>query len=133
MNEEITAIQEVEEMGIPANLQAEIAKRTAELKEKTVGLKTVFPIVIKGEEYDAKPFYVGYFRQPTLTMFSKYISASTRDSVLAMKALATDCFLDGDKELIQDDSLFMFGLLQQMSKIIEVRHGALVNLSKPGK
>ena len=50
-----------------------------------------------------------------------------------MKVLAKDCFVDGDRDLVDDDSLFLFGLMGQLSKIIEMRHGRLVNLSKPGK
>ena len=34
-----------------------------------------------------------------------------------MRQLARDTFLAGDKELIDDDSLFLFGLTGQLSKI----------------
>ena len=65
--------------------------------------------------------------------FSKYLSASQSNNAVAMRTLAKDCFLSGDQELISDDSLFLFGLMGQMSKMIEMRQGLLVNLSKPGK
>lgn len=131
MNEELTIVGE--EMSIPQNLMAEIDKTVADLKASDPKLRVVFPIIVQGEAYDNKPFYVAYFKQPTLSIFSKYITASQKDSIVAMKTLATDCFLAGDKELYQDDSLFMFGLLQQLNKIISVRNGGLVNLSMPGK
>jgi hypothetical protein len=47
--------------------------------------------------------------------------------------LAKDCFIEGDRELIDDDSLFLFGLMGQLSEIIKMRQGKLVNLSKTGK
>jgi len=50
-----------------------------------------------------------------------------------MRELAKDCFVDGDKELIKDDSLFIYGLMPHLAQIIELRKGKLVNLSKAGK
>ena len=61
------------------------------------------------------------------------MSAAQSNQAVAMRTLARDCFMDGDKELIDDDSLFLFGLMGQLGKVIEVRQGQLVNLSKPGK
>lgn len=111
----------------------EIKAKVEELKASDAKLKIVFPIVVEGNEYDSKEMYIGYFRQPTFVIFSKYISLSQKDNAVAMKTLANDCFLDGDKELITDDSLFLFGLMPQLSQIIEIRNGKLVNLSKAGK
>lgn len=111
----------------------EIKAKVDELKTSDAKLKVVFPIVVEGNEYDSKEMYIGYFRQPTFIIFSKYISLSQKDNAVAMKTLANDCFLDGDKELITDDSLFLFGLMPQLSQIIEIRNGKLVNLSKAGK
>lgn len=110
-----------------------IEKKVAELKAADPKLKIVFPIVVDGTEFDEKEHYIGYFRQPSFMTFSKYLSAAQKDSAVAMRVLATDCFLGGDKELIDDDSLFLFGLMGQMGKIIEMRNGRLVNLSKAGK
>lgn len=114
-------------------LQKEIEKKVAALKEKDAKLRIVFPICVEGNEYDEKELYVGYFRQPSFQTFSKYLTAAQSNQASAMRTLAKDCFLDGDKELVDDDSLFLFGLMGQLSKIIEMRHGKLVNLSKPGK
>lgn len=111
----------------------DIKKKVAELKAADPKLKMVFPVVVEGTEFDEKEHYIGYFRQPSFPVFSKYLSAAQKDSAVAMRVLATDCFLAGDKELIDDDSLFLFGLMGQMSKIIEMRNGRLVNLSKAGK
>ena len=72
-------------------------------------------------------------RAVTFKAFSKYLTASQSNQALAMRTLATDCFVGGDKELIDDDSLFLFGLMGQLGQIIQMRNGTLVNLSKPGK
>lgn len=118
---------------ISAETQKEIEKQVNSLKSADAKLKIVFPLVVQGAEYDEKPLYIGYFRQPSFQTFSKYLSAAQSNQAVAMRTLATDCFLAGDKELVEDDSLFLFGLMGQLSKVIEMRHGKLVNLSKPGK
>ena len=121
------------EMTIDSKVMESIEKKAAELKAADPKLKVVFPIIVEGSEFDEKSMYVGYFRQPSFASFSKYLTASQKDSAVALRTLAKDCFLDGDMELIDDDSLFLFGLMGQMSKIIEMRNGCLVNLSKAGK
>ncbi len=103
------------------------------LKEANPKCRVIFPIVVEGAPYDDKELYIGYFRQPDFKTFSKYLTASQKDNAVALRQLATDCFLDGDRELISDDSLFLFGLMGQLAKIIEMRNGKLVNLSKAGK
>lgn len=105
----------------------------AEKIKKSQNVKTVFPIAVAGADYDEKPLYVAYFKQPSFECFSKFLRFAQNDHASAMKGLANDCFLDGDKELITDDSLFLFGLMSQLNRIVETRHSCLVNLSKPGK
>lgn len=131
--EENEVIEEAMDV-IDAGLLATIEKKVKEIKDKNPEKKAVFPIVVDGNaDFDEKEHYVGYFCQPTFKTFSKYLTASQSNQAVAMRALAKDCFIDGDKELVDDDSLFLFGLMGQLSKIIEMRHGRLVNLSKPGK
>lgn len=130
--EDKTQLEE-SQLFISAELEKEITKQVATLKEDDPKLKSIFPIVVSGEEYDEKEMYVGYFRQPTFASFSKYLSAAQANQAVAMRTLAKDCFLAGDQELVNDDSLFLFGLMGQLSKVIEMRQGKLVNLSKPGK
>lgn len=119
---------------ITPELRAAIEQQVKELKEKDPKLKGVFPIVIDGDEdFGDKPQYVGYFRRPSYTAMSKFMTFAQKDNTAAMRQLAKDCFLAGDRELVDDDDLFLFGLMGQFNKIIEMRHGRLVNLSKPGK
>jgi hypothetical protein len=128
--EEVLDSNQVE---IPAEFKEEIEKKVEELRLKDGKLRAVFPIFVEGGEYDEKEVYIGYFRQPSFNAFSKYLTAAQSNQAVAMRNLAKDCFLDGDRELIDDDSLFLFGLMGYLSKVIEMRHGTLVNLSKPGK
>ena len=115
-------------------LLASIEKKAKELKEKNPDKKIIFPLVVDcNVEFGEKEHYVGYFCQPSFKTFSKYLTAAQNNQAVAMRVLAKDCFVDGDRDLVDDDSLFLFGLMGQLSKIIEMRHGRLVNLSKPGK
>lgn len=114
-------------------LKKEIEAHVKDLKEKDAKLKIVYPIIVEGEEYDDKEYYLAYFRQPNFTIFSKYLTFSQKDQAVAMRALATDCFIDGDKALVDDDSLFLFGLFPQLGRLIQMRNGRLVNLSKAGR
>jgi len=125
---------ESEEKGFKVDgaLKEKIAAHVKELRVKNPALKKVFPIVVQGDEYDEKEVYVGYFKQPDMSSFSKYISISPKDQVGALRELGKDCFVDGDKEMLTD-SLFLFGTMAQLSSIIQVRNSAIVNLSKPGK
>ena len=64
----------------------------------------------------------------TLTALISGCAASKKDEVIAMRTLARDCFVDGDKELVDDESLFLFGLMGQLSELITTRQSVLVNL-----
>lgn len=115
-------------------LQKEIVAKVKELREADPKLKRVFPIMVIGdEEFGEKPYYVSYFKQPPFTAFSTYLSLSQKDQAGAMRQLAKDCFVDGDKELVKDDSLFIYGTMPQLGRIIELRQSKLVNLSTAGK
>lgn len=123
-------IQEVE--AIDPKVQATIEKKVAELKSNNPKAK-IIPLMVEGEGDDEKDIYIGYFAQPSFLNFSKYLTLSQKDQASAMRQLAKDCFLDGDKELIDDDSLFLFGLMGQLQHLIKMRGGRVINLSKPGK
>jgi hypothetical protein len=127
--------EEIEGLLLETKVEEEIAAKVAELKAADKNLRAVYPIVVEGVEgRDAKDMYIAYFKEPSFVAFSKYLSVSQNNSMpVAMRALAKDCFVDGDRELVDDDSLFLFGLMGQLSKIIEMRNGKLVNLLSPRK
>ncbi len=109
-------------------------KQESEIKEKAQALKAekklrkVCPMVVFGDtDSGEKEYYVAYMGEPTFPQFSKFMAASKKDEVTAMRTLAKDCFLDGDKELIDTDSLFLFGLMGQLTEIIQTRQSTLVN------
>ena len=114
-----------EDLFLPEDIQTEIEKKVKELKDSDPKLKRVFPIFVEGDEDEGE--------KPPFPTFSKYLSLSQKDQAGAMRELAKDCFVDGDKELIKDDSLFIYGLMPHLAQIIELRKGKLVNLSKAGK
>lgn len=112
----------------------------AEIREKALALKSekklrkIHPIVVFGEPAEGeKEFYVAYLAEPNFPQFSKFLAASKKDEATAMRTLAKDCFAGGDRELVDNDSLFLFGLMGQLSEIITTRQSALVNLSTAGK
>lgn len=110
-------------------------KQESEIKEKALKLKEekkfrkIYPMVVFGETAcGEKEVYVAYMGEPTFPQFSKFMAASKKDEVMAMRTLARDCFIDGDRELVDNDSLFLFGLMGQLSELITTRQSALVNL-----
>lgn len=118
---------------IPAELEAEIKAKVEKLREGGK-VKRIYPVVVVGDEYDEKPYYVGYFAQPSFSAFTKYLEySSSVSAAAAMKELAKDCWLDGDTELINDDSLFLFGTASQLSHLIANRQTKIVNFCKSGK
>lgn len=109
-------------------------EQETEIREKALKLKSekkirkIFPMAVFGDtDSGEKEVYVAYMAEPTFTQFSKFMAASKRDEVSAMRTLAKDCYIDGDKELIDNESLFLFGLMTQLSEIISTRQSCLVN------
>ena len=74
-----------------------------------------------------KEIYVAYMSEPSFPQFSNSWPLP-KGEVIAMRTLARDCFVDGDKELVDDESLFLFGLMGQLSELITTRQSVLVNL-----
>ena len=113
------------EVNIPLEVRDEINAKAEDLKKKS-GLKKVFVIVVNGDESDQKPLYIGYFRRPNLMEFSRYMSFVQKDIVQANKMLAGDTWLAGDKELVDDDELFLYGTMQQLGSLIDSRNAAML-------
>lgn len=128
-----TKVQDEELDFLNDEVRQTIEKKVAELRESKK-VKRVFPIAVQGDEFDEKEVYVAYFKQADFVTFSKYLSISQKqDPSIALRQLARDCFIDGDKELLEDDSLFIYGTMPYVSSIIGTRRGGLVNFSKSGK
>lgn len=104
-----------------------IQKKMEALKKENPKLKKIIPIIVFGDEGDEKELYTAYFRKPNFKEHSKWMSLMKKDETMALKSLATDCFLGGDKELIDDDDLFLFGTLSQLNSLMESRQSDVVN------
>lgn len=116
------------EKNLSLEQETTIKKKAQQLKAEKK-LRKVYPMVVFGDiECEEKEFYVAFMAEPSFPQFSKFMVASKKDEVTAMRQLAKDCFLDGDKELVDNDSLFLFGLMGQLSDIISTRQGLIVNL-----
>ena len=112
-----TDIEVKSEFDIPSDLQEQVTAHANELKKK-LKLRKVFAVVVAGEDDSEKPYYIGYFRRPGLMPFSQYMSFVQKDVVQANKNLAQNIFLEGDRELIDDEELFIYGLMQQIGSIV---------------
>ena len=107
----------MEEKTLTLKQETEIKEKAMKLKEEHK-LRKVVPMVVFGEvERNEKEVYVAYMKEPNFPMFSKFMAASKKDEVMAMKTLAKDCFIDGDKELVDNESLFLFGLMGQLAYV----------------
>ena len=120
----------------PVSLSVEmrevITKKIAELRQQT-GSKRIQAIVIAGDDFDEKPLYVGYFKRPNTMQFSLWMNQAQKDPVMAHKTLAQNCFIGGDKELVDDEDMFLYGTMSKIAMIIEGRNADLVKLSSAAK
>jgi len=122
---------EEKELILPAELEEVIQAQCKKIVAENPKIKRVIPIVVEGNEsVGEKPYYVAYMRTPDMKAFSKFMMTNSANSIVAQQALAKDCFIDGDKELLTDDELFLLGLMPQLSVLIESRSAKIVNFSK---
>lgn len=119
------AIELAGNVNVPLEIREEIVKKAEALKAEHK-LRKIFIVIVEGEEGDEKPLYIGYLRRPSLMHFSQYMNFVQKDVVQANKMLATNVFLAGDRELIDDDELFLYGTMGQLSQIIDSRNADMV-------
>ena len=82
--------------------EIKIKEKALKLKEEKK-LRKICPMVVFGDTANGeKEIYVAYMSEPSFPQFSKFMAASKKDEVIAMRTLARDCFVDGDKELVGD-------------------------------
>lgn len=110
------------------SIEAKIKEKAIELSQSLKGRK-IYPIVVHGDtSLGEKDYYVCYLGQPTFAQFSKFIAASKKDDTIAIRTLAKDVFIEGDKELVDNDSLFVFGTMAQVQAVMSMRQSYLINL-----
>lgn len=109
---------DMDEKMLSLEQEIKIKEKALKLKEEKK-LRKICPMVVFGDTANGeKEIYVAYMSEPSFPQFSKFMAASKKDEVIAMRTLARDCFVDGDKELVDDESLFLFGLMGQLSELI---------------
>lgn len=118
-------IEFINDVNVPVEIREEIVKKAEELKAQHK-LRKIFIVVVEGEDGDDKPLYIAYMRRPNLMHFSQYMNFVQKDLVQANKMLATNVFLAGDRELVDDDELFLYGTMQQLSHLIDSRNADMV-------
>ena len=124
--EEETAVVETVDVNDLSEEQLNAIKaKIAEIKEKQ-HIKRVFAIVVEGDEFDEKPMFIGYFRNPSIMHFSNYMAFVTKDAVQAALNLAKATFIEGDRELVDDDDIFLRGTFDRFSAIMERRNSEMV-------
>lgn len=112
-------------VNVPIEVREEILKKAETLKAQHK-LRKIFVIIVEGEEGDAKPFYIGYFRRPSLMHFSQYATFMQKDFVQANMMLANNTFLEGDREMISDEDLFLYGAMNSLAQLLETRNADMV-------
>lgn len=118
--------------GLTDEMRQSISAKIAEIK-KEKKLKRVYAIVVFGDDEDEKDVYVGYFRRPDFPTYTMFSMKAANDPIQASRMLAQNCFVAGDKELVDDDDLFSFGLAAHITALIEGRDSELVKGSSVGK
>lgn len=113
---------------IRQQIQSKIASIKAEKK-----LKKVYAVVVYGDDDDAKEVYIGYFRRPDIGSYSRFMIRVQEDQIQASLSLAQACFIEGDRELVNDTDMFSFGTMNQLGAIIKSRGAELVKLPSVGK
>lgn len=113
-------------LDIPVAVREQITLKTSELKTR-FNVKKVFVIIVEGDtEVGEKPYYIAYMRRPNMMQFSQYMTFVQKDLVQANKMLAQNIFLDGDKELVDDEELFLYGTMTQLNHVIDSRNSDIV-------
>lgn len=124
-NEAVVALNN-QSLNIPLEVRNQIALKANELKAK-FNVKKVFVVIVEGDtESGEKPYYIAYLRRPNLMQFSQYMTFIQKDLVQANQMLAQNIFLDGDKELIDNEELFLYGTMNQLNHVIDARNSDLV-------
>ncbi len=114
--EEIKITQTVEQKAIAKEAEELLLK--AESVKKKWGAKRVFFIEIE-DEFTGD--WVGaWIRKPNLKEFSMFTKLAEKDNLAALKILMENVFLEGNKDVYEDDDNFM-GAIAQVQEIVNVQ------------
>jgi hypothetical protein len=121
-------MDEQKELMVPTEFMGVVEAKKKELLASNPKIKRIVPIIVAGnEEAGEKPYYVAYMKHPDMKAFSKFMMTNGTNTLVAQQNLAKDCFVDGDRELLTDDELFLMGLMPNLNALIEPRNSRIVN------
>lgn len=122
--------QEVEDTDeLVQELKAQVAQESlAEKAEKIKAkykVRKVYVITVQGEAGDSKAEYQAWIRRPDLKEFSMFTTMVAKNEViLGGKTVLNTCFLEGDREIVDDDDIFL-GAVNQLEELMNVRSASI--------
>lgn len=83
-----------------------MAKKDEHIEQLKIkhSVDTIYTIEVKGR--DGKPI-VAYFKKPSREIVGASLAISGRNPLSAKEMLLRACFLEGDKQILDDDEYFM--------------------------
>ncbi|MGL5692203.1 MAG: hypothetical protein ACRDD8_15490 [Bacteroidales bacterium] len=116
------------EFQLDKKTKEEILAKAASIKAEKGISGRIFPIVVEARPDEERLFYVGYFKEPNMKAMSKFIAMSKNDELKGLHVLATELMISGDRELIDDECLFLSGTMQTISQLMGSRQAVVVGL-----
>jgi hypothetical protein len=74
-------------------------------------VKRVFVIDVEDPDNEDK-YYRAWLSKPDLKVLSAFYSVGQNDPIQASKMVFNGCFLEGDKEIVQNDEIFAAAMAQ---------------------
>jgi DNA mismatch repair ATPase MutS len=98
--------------------EIEAKEKYAEKLKKLHSTKRVFCIEVEDE--DTGEWKEAWFRKPKLKEFSMFTTIAQKDKIQALQTLMRNIFIDGDKNVIDDDDYFL-SAMSQVEEIVNVQ------------
>lgn len=80
---------------------------------------SVYEISVEGRK--------GYFRSPDRNILGYALSQNSKNPIVYNEVLAKNCWIDGDRMLLEDDTLFL-SISGKLADLIEIKEAALKKL-----
>ena len=90
-----------------------------QIKEWKRKFGSVYEIAVEGKK--------GYFRTPDRNILGYALSQNTQNPITYNEILAKNCWLGGDKELLEEDTLFL-SISGKLADLIEIKEAGLKKL-----
>jgi len=110
-------VKETEEQLLLVSEAEDLQKKADGLKAKH-NTKKVF--LVEVEDEDSGDWISAWIRKPNLKEFSMFTKLAQKDNLSALKVLMTNIFLEGDRNIYEDDECFL-AAISQVQEIINVQ------------